>query len=281
MIETIYYVRHAYRSGFNVDHETGTYTPNSFIKHPTGIGSDPPLTSHGVDQSHELAKYLLEEIQPPIDAVYSSPMYRCLQTLKPTTDKLFQEPNGRLKGGKIRIEHGVGEFYGRAGWTHPSPPSIQELNKHFANIDQDYVTAVKINPNGEFINELHERVKKALHKIVSALDADPAGPKTLLICSHAGTMIAAGRALTGVMPDDPDTEDFYCYTAGVSRFERKSKESKEVIGQWDCVLNSETKFLKDGAERGWKFNGEESFVAFPESESSNSNNADKPSSPKL
>jgi hypothetical protein len=62
------------------------------------------VTSKGVEQSKELAEYLCN-IDPPIERIYSSPFYRCLQTLKPTTDRLFRE--GKAKG-KIRIDRGVG-----------------------------------------------------------------------------------------------------------------------------------------------------------------------------
>lgn len=64
-------------------------------------------------------------------------------------------------------------------------------------------------------------------------------------------MIAIGRALTGKMPEDPDEDDFQCYTASLSRFQRNEKGGKKVIGNWDCVLNSETGYLSGGAERGW------------------------------
>jgi transcription factor C subunit 7 len=102
------------------------------------------------------------------------------------------------------------------------------------------------------IIELHERVRNALDHIITTLDNDPAQPKTLLICSHAATIIAAGRVLTGQMPDDPDTDDFQCFTAGLSKFVRKSTNPQNgVAGNWDCVLNSETSFLSGGAERGW------------------------------
>jgi transcription factor C subunit 7 len=74
------------------------------LKTPTGIPIDPPLTSKGVDQSKELAEHLCS-IDPPIERIYSSPFYRCLQTLKPTTDRLFSE--GKANG-KIRIDRGVG-----------------------------------------------------------------------------------------------------------------------------------------------------------------------------
>ncbi|KAL5387064.1 hypothetical protein DPSP01_003676 [Paraphaeosphaeria sporulosa] len=259
MIETIYIVRHAFRSNWDVNPQTGVYTANT--RTPTGIPTDPALAAHGVAQAAELAEYLCA-IEPPVDRIYSSPFYRCLQTLKPTTERLFKEGSG---GRKIRIDRGVGEFFGRADFEHPAPPSIEILNKHFRDLDQDYVS-VHIPPaNGEWLSELHQRVTRALTKIVTDLDHDPEQPKTLLICTHAATMIAAGRALTGKIPADLNEDDFQCYTASLSKYVRRGFElEKGVAGNWDCVLNSETGYLSGGAERGWKFNGEESFVGFPE-----------------
>jgi transcription factor C subunit 7 len=231
------------------------------VKSPTGIPTDPPLTSKGVQQSTELANYL-SSIEPPVDVIYSSPFYRCLQTLKPFTDRYFS--NGKATG-KIRIDRGVGEFFGRADWEHPHPPTLQNLTPHFEYLDQDHVSTHIPGAKGEMIVELHDRVRSALDHIITTLDNDQARPKTLLICSHAATIIAAGRVLTGQMPQDLDTDDFQCFTAGLSKFARRSTDpANGVAGNWDCVLNSETSFLSGGAERGWKFNGDESFVSFPE-----------------
>lgn len=102
------------------------------------------------------------------------------------------------------------------------------------------------------IVELHERVRRALEHIITTLDSDPEQPRTVLICSHAATIIATGRVLTGQMPDDPDEDDFQCFTAGLSKFIRRDFDfSKGVAGNWNCALNSETSFLSGGAERGW------------------------------
>lgn len=86
-----------------MDPTTGTYTAN-FVKSPTGIPTDPPLTSKGVQQSKELAEHL-SSIEPPVDVIYSSPFYRCLQTLKPFTDRHFGDSKS---SGKIRIDRGIG-----------------------------------------------------------------------------------------------------------------------------------------------------------------------------
>lgn len=100
------------------------------------------------------------------------------------------------------------------------------------------------------IRDLHSRVANALELVIRSLDNDPAGPKTVLICTHAATMIAIGRALTGQVPEDFDTDDFQCYTASLSTFKRR-KDAKGVVGAWDCIGNAETGYLSGGAEKGW------------------------------
>ena len=240
------------------------------MKTPTGIPTDPPLTSHGVDQSKELAEYL-NRVGPPVDRIYSSPFYRCLQTVKPFSDRLFDQ--GKTKG-LIRIDRGIGyvfssrhvtckawqrvlirgnsEFFGRAHFHHPTPPHLELLTPHFQNLDLEYESVHVPVSTGETIVELHERVRKALDHIVTTLDKDPEQPKSVLLCSHAATIIAAGRVLTGQMPQNPDEDDFQCYTAGLSKFVRRSADpEKGVAGNWECVLNSETCYLSGGAERGW------------------------------
>jgi transcription factor C subunit 7 len=128
---------------------------------------------------------------------------------------------------------------------------LKTLTPFFEHLDQDYVAVHVPASKGEMIVELHERVRKALEHIVTTLDNDPEQPKTVLICTHAATMIAAGRVLTGQMPDDPDTDDFKCFTAGLSKFVRRTNSEKGVAGNWTCELNSETSYLSGGAERGW------------------------------
>ena len=99
------------------------------------------------------------------------------------------------------------------------------------------------------IRELHERLSDTLQGVIAALDKDPGEPKAVLICTHAAAIIAAGRVLTGEIPADFDTDDFQCFTAGVSKFSRKNGDG--TAGNWTCELNSDTTFLSGGAERGW------------------------------
>lgn len=63
-------------------------TYSSLILSPTGIPSDPPLTSHGAEQSLQLANAVAKMNDPPIRQVYSRLFYRCLQTVEPFMKKV-------------------------------------------------------------------------------------------------------------------------------------------------------------------------------------------------
>lgn len=289
MLEAIYVVRHGYRSNWVVDPQTGTYSTT--IKSPTGIASDPALASYGVQQAEQLGKHL-ETVKPPVDLVYSSPFYRCLQTLSPFTNALAEREaklalealeTSRSTARKVRVnvEPGLGEFYGLARFDHPSPASIEVLNQHFPRLHAEKDPVIVPSTKGESIPQLHDRVAYCLHHLIRRADADPSGPKTLLICTHAASMIAIGRALTGNMPEDESEEDFRCFTCSFSKFARRSSTSavaadgdwsqeatwnpkdgdlvpdigwrngKGVAGGWDCEINGDCSFLQGGEERGW------------------------------
>ena len=231
-------------------------------------------------QSQQLGKYLSTLSDPPISHVYSSPFYRCLQTIEPYVLSL---PPGcqHVKG-----DNGIGEWYGHARFTHPSPATPALLNELFPFYDRDYQPSIIPSKQGETIEELHQRCAYALQFIIAEEDAaDVAEEKAtgqereraLLICTHAASMIAIGRALTGFVPKDLAEDDFKTYTCGVSKFVRNIeeptahlpkhklqrwtpgtdipevdfKDGKGVGGGWTCVINCTCEHLEDGEERGW------------------------------
>lgn len=255
-----------------VDPTTGTYTSN--LPTPTGIASDPALAAHGVNQSKELAEHI-SKLDPPVDVIYSSPFYRCLQTLAPTVSKLNSD-RPQDKKLQVHVENGVGEFYGLARFDHPSPATLDVLHKHFpGDLAEAYIPVIRPSVNGESLTALHDRIAYALYHVIQKLDQDPSGPKTLLICTHAASMICIGRALTGRMPEDPSEEDFKCFTCSLSKFTRRNIpeapvekqhiwtldepenipfvdwKGKGVKGGWDCEVNGDCSFLEKGEERGW------------------------------
>lgn len=315
---------------WTIDYATGTY--HSTYPTPTGNPADPTLTAHGVRQSEELATYYVSEEFPGPRPwrIYSSPFYRCLQTIRPSVEAL---DGGEFTGGNnagrrekgVRIENGLGfvfsllernymlwrangyrEWFGSSTYfDHPPPASVSELYEHFPSIIPNPSTSPKHNihvipsKRGETIPQLHNRVATALAAIIADADADirteeereaekdsnsKPSSKAILICSHAATLIAMGRALTGNMPDDPNTEDFHVYTAGMSTYVRRKTQQVEyhskgegssliaagttlipesevrvpvweggrgVGGGWDCVRNCDCSFLSGGEERGW------------------------------
>ncbi|KAF4550741.1 Histidine phosphatase-like protein 2 [Elsinoe fawcettii] len=279
VLKTLYIVRHGFRSNWVVNPQTGAYSHT--FPTPTGIPSDPSLASHGVEQSHDLATRLVY-LTPPIGAIYSSPFYRCLQTLAPTVSSLNTSLQSQGKSPlKVRVDTGLGEFYGLARFDHPIPASVEVLHSHFPGVlDEGHRGAIRPSVNGESIPGLHDRVAYALDGIIAQLDAE--GVEAAVLCTHAAVMICAGRALTGNMPAEEGVEDFRCGTCAFSRFERRGeaekgegkKEWKEgeevpdlgwrgkgVQGGWECKVNGDCSFLREGEERTWNFAMEDVLAA--------------------
>ncbi|KAK2594129.1 C6 zinc cluster transcription factor-like protein [Conoideocrella luteorostrata] len=304
VLERIYVVRHGFRSSWSVDPKSGVY---SGIPSPTGIQGDPALTSYGIDQSKEMGRHLMT-LSPKVERVYSSPFYRCLQTMAPFIALQQQQiQNGILEPGrshasgapdsepllpeagyavtKILPEHGIREWFGSAPFDHPEPAAPEVLKAMFPSYDETYVSAVKPSKRGETLEQLQERIAKALRVIIEQCDAD--GTRAIVLCSHAAVIILIGRILTGDSPATVDVDDFHAYTCGLSVYGRghtdggningsatrnmadtrdgrgpilfKLDAIKNLIGGWDCHMNSDCSFLSGGPERGWRFSGDESF----------------------
>ncbi|KAJ5161908.1 Histidine phosphatase superfamily clade-1 [Penicillium capsulatum] len=323
-LDTIYLTRHGHRLNWTIDLRTGTY--KSQFPTPTGNPADPALTSHGVRQSYELAEHIASShFHPKPFYIYSSPFYRCLQTIQPSVEELKRKQKsptgteGNIGRGAIdnaahldaRLENGLGEWFGPTTFfDHPPHPTPSTMQTHFPSIlpsvpENKYTPLLHPSRRGETIAQLHNRVATALEGIIADVDAEITDlesnvppeqrtSKSILICAHAAPLIAMGRVLTGQMPDDSSEEDFYVFTAGLSTFQRKNNRSDKpkpvseetdrslaegtelvraqevpiwrghgVGGGWDCVVNGDCSFLSGGAERGWHFNGEESFDTGP------------------
>ncbi|KAG8156670.1 hypothetical protein KVR01_013461 [Diaporthe batatas] len=215
-LEVIYVTRHGFRSNWLVD-ASGNYS--SYLKSPTGIATDPALTSHGVEQAHELAAHLIN-IDPPVERVYSSPYYRCLQTVEPFVSLWARSARSDAANKPAILgETGLSEWYGSASFEHPTSASSDTLAELFPAFDRSYAPAVAPSRNGESISQLHDRVASTMDALIRR--CDEAGVRAVLLCSHAATVIALGRVLTGNMPDNVETEDFRAFTCGLSVFRRR------------------------------------------------------------
>lgn len=198
-----------------MDPLTGHYS--SHLPSPTGIAADPALTSHGVDQAKELAAHLIE-VEPPVDRVYSSPYYRCLQTIQPFV-KISSE-HDHATNHVILGETGLSEWYGTAPFEHPTSAPPEKLKELFPALDISYVPAVVPSRTGESIAQLHDRVAMTMDALIR--QCDQSGIRAMLLCSHAATIIALGRVLTGNMPDNVEAEDFCAFTCGLSVYKRRN-----------------------------------------------------------
>jgi transcription factor C subunit 7 len=110
--------------------------------------------------------------------------------------------------------------------------------------------------------------------MVAQLDIEEGQPKAILLCTHAATLMATGRTLTGHLPERVEEEDFKPFTCSLSKFTRRKELSdnakftgtvgpeeeipkidwrngRGIGGGWDCVINGDCSFLEGGEERGW------------------------------
>lgn len=214
-----------FRATWSVDHRTGVYTG---LPSPTGIAGDPALTSYGVDQAHQLGRHLAT-LDPKVDRVYSSPFYRCLQTMQPFMQQQQQQQCGGSVDKKMLMlpEHGIREWFGAAPFDHPEPAEPGTLKAMFPSLDESYVSAVRPSRRGETLDQLQERVAAALKAIIMQCDAD--GARAVVLCSHAAVIILMGRILTGRIPPSVDADDFHAFTCGLSVYGRADPGNATVI----------------------------------------------------
>lgn len=185
----------------------------------------------------------------------------------------------------------VREWYGLARFSHPSPATTALLHGLFPSYNLDYKPSIIPSSSGETIAQLHDRCAYALQYLIAHADTEDvaritqirergqvegvsSGEQTaILICTHAASLIAIGRVLTGKMPEDICEEDFKTYTCGISKFVRRVvpvseqrleqvkageqipkinwKGGRGVAGGWDCEINGNCRHLDGGEERGW------------------------------
>jgi transcription factor C subunit 7 len=174
------------------------------------------------------------------------------------------------------------EFYGTAHFKHPIPAPLSELAEDFfpGMLDTTYTSICSPPVGGETIPALHDRIAHVVHRALEDCENNhgkpDAGPKAILICTHAAPMIVLGRVLTGNMPEDPSVDDFQCYTASLSVYRRRRRPERSIEikkqqsclseragrdslawrgvgvgGGWDCEKNADCSHLSGGAERGW------------------------------
>jgi transcription factor C subunit 7 len=79
------------------------------------------------------------------------------------------------------------------------PLGVDKWPEFFPGIEfQKGETGITTNPRGETLDGIHQRTRTVVDMIIRY--ADEMNLQTIVLCTHAATNIALGRALTG----DPD-----------------------------------------------------------------------------
>ncbi len=168
-MQTLWLVRHAHRLDF--------IEPDWF---ETAIYPyDPPLSVAGVERSIALAHELS---RAPIEAIFTSPFLRTIQTV---------DPLARILGLPIRLEWGLCEWLCR-DWTPalPKTMAIDELKLDYPNIDLTYQSLV-VPCYPETPEELDARLIIIADKLVQN------NCQNILAIAHKGSVLGIVAALTG------------------------------------------------------------------------------------
>ncbi|KAI9106217.1 histidine phosphatase superfamily [Phlyctochytrium arcticum] len=245
-VRTVHIARHGTRQDF---------LTKTFIS-PTGLPKDPPLAAEGFSQASQLSSHLLT-VHKSITHVFSSPFSRCLQTI---------EPFVRERGVRVKIEPGLGEWFNiyykdNPAVPPPKAPTVEVLDTLFGGmIDTSYPPQWTSGTRWETQDEIHERVKWTIERIIQYVETSPEmngadEPESveILLVTHAAVQIAAGRGLLGSR-----TAGITCGVATLGRFERQEAKdgTRKLGGKWEMVLNGDAKHLKHGLQYNWAFWGD-------------------------
>lgn len=175
----------------------------------------------------------------PIERIYSSPYYRCLQTIQPFVQAVSKNDEPELDNGDhdrgyeqvlppwwaVRCDPGLVDWFGPAPFEQPKPASLKLLrDSFFPWIDLNYAhSGIVPRRHGESMAQLHGRVAATLIHIIRQCDAE--GVRAIVLCTHAASIIAMGRVLTGQLPEDVAARDFDTFTCGLSTFRRRQASS--------------------------------------------------------
>ncbi|GMM30711.1 hypothetical protein DAMA08_034560 [Martiniozyma asiatica (nom. inval.)] len=243
-LKIIHTVRHGYRSNW--------LPPNEQIEPYTGIDSDFPLAPHGIDQSHELAAHIssMKDGHKP-QLIFSSPFYRCVETITPTADILDLA---------IHTDRGIGEWYKPGRPVIPQPADHSVMHEFFPRVPNSMIwewDAVIPNPQGETEVEIFERCKKWWDWFIPKFESEHPEITSIILVTHAATKIALGMSLLGYSSvrdtllekhgGDGGSIKLGGSTCSIDTF------SREFDGDWSLSKNADTSFLKSGAEMDWHY----------------------------
>ena len=164
------------RHGSRLDFEDPSWQERAARPH------DPPLADAGHREARAVAEALTGE---PIEALFSSPFLRCVQTARPIAEGL---------GLPIRIEPGLSEWL-NTEWF-PQPPELQgldELGRAAPAIDPLYQPMGRATYGESGLDALR-RSGEVTRRLVDAFAGD------LVLVGHGASVLGAIAGLLGIEP---------------------------------------------------------------------------------
>lgn len=242
-IETIYIARHGYRSNW-LPH--GPYPPP-----PTGVENDVPLAEHGLEQAEELGKYMLNEIKVKPEILFSSPFYRCLQTIKPTKQNLDLP---------LYVDRGLGEWFKPDRGEISIPVANNVITKFFPNlIEVDWEDTNIPSAKGETEEDIFKRCHEFWPIFIKHVEERFPEVKTIMLITHAATKAALGSNLlkhtNAIQPIDKEGNLIRNGSCSLDRYNCvKNNDSESFYDRdWSITMNGNTSFLNKGEEMNWDF----------------------------
>ncbi|SMN18938.1 similar to Saccharomyces cerevisiae YOR110W TFC7 One of six subunits of the RNA polymerase III transcription initiation factor complex (TFIIIC) [Maudiozyma saulgeensis] len=259
VVKNIYISRHAHSSAWLPEDQQ----PLS----RTGIPNDLPLTEHGVNQSMELAHYILSVDTQP-DIIIASPFYSCVETSKYIAN-LLDIP--------VYLDKGLGNWFNTENEKGTTPTDFNTLNSLFPGVlKNDWGNGSTVEPlkDGETKVELYSRSASFITNMLEKLNKEHPDVETVLLMTHAPVKIAIGMNILKLKSwDTPLDEDGNVLQASVcsldkyqwnkldeedeedeeDKEERQDSNSNVESIKWIMTMNNNTEFLRDGEEKIWSF----------------------------
>lgn len=158
---------------------------------PKGYLRDSPLTNVGIFTASVIGKAILEK-NIPIDDVYCSPSFRCIQTCN-----AFLEAINKKDELKIKIEPGLFEWLVWYPESLPDWMSVEELIKAGYNIDENYqpfVSEKELRETKETCEQFYLRSAFVSRGALSSTTG------SILIVGHSATLETCSHELIGRKP---------------------------------------------------------------------------------
>ena len=241
-IKTIYIARHGYRSNW--------LPAGPYPEPPTGIENDVPLAVHGLEQAEERSKYI-ETLAVKPEIAFTSPFYRCLQTVQPIKQALNIP---------LYVDRGLGEWFKPDRDVIPKPADNALISEFFpCLVSEGWEDSIVPSLQGETEEDIFIRCKAFWPIFIRNVEKKFPEVESVILVTHAATKAALGMNLlkfpNARMGIDEKGTMIRNGSCSLDRYDltRNGGEDDFYSSDWKLVMNGNTSFLSKGEEMNWDF----------------------------